>query len=98
MSVLGMHCIKEDPVIATGIRGHVYDSDSVSAYPTATSVANVSKSTTKREMIRVVDVPEEVFRMQNINFTIGITNALEYSQCMFRLPSPTEALSMFKKR
>lgn len=96
MNVLGQPLIKEDPRLRTLIRAFVYDSDVVSSYPNCTLVGNVSKSTTKKEIVRVGDIPEIVFRMQNLNFIFGATNALEYCQVMFGLPKFNELDQMFK--
>lgn len=95
MSVHGMRCIREDQTIQTNIRGFVYDSDTVSSYPTCTSVANVSKTTTKKEVIRIDGIDEEVFRMQNLNLVVGEVNASEYCQTMFGLAEPEDLLAEF---
>jgi hypothetical protein len=86
MSVLGLCVIEEDPKLQTLIRAFVYDSDVVSSYPNCTLVANVSKRTTRKEVIRIGDIPEQVFRMQNLNCIFGLTNAIEYNQNMFGFP------------
>lgn len=96
--MLGQTCIQEDPTLQTNIRSHVYDSDEVAAYPTATSVANVSKATTKREIVRIEGIDEFVFRKQNMNAVIGESNALEYSKIMFQMPSPVKLLAAFNAR
>lgn len=88
MVMPGLCLIEEDPTIATNIRTHTFDSDAVGAYPTCISIANVSKSTTKREIIRIGDIDESVFRLQNINFMFGRVNALEYNVEMFSMPKP----------
>ena len=98
MSVLGLEVILEDPSLKTNIRAFVYDSDMVSSYPSCTSVANVSKGTTKKEMIRVQGVEESLFRYQNMNLLQGPVNALEYCQNMFSMPKPEELLEAFNKR
>lgn len=90
MVMPGLHLIEEDPYMATNIRTHVFDSDAVSAYPTCISIANVSKSTTKREIIKIGEIDEEVFRLQNINCLFGRVNALEYSVNMYQMPKPWE--------
>ncbi len=95
MSVLGMACIAEDEKMLTGIRTFVYDSDCVSSYPSCTSVANVSKTTTKREVISIEGIDEAVFRMQNLNLVLGYPNANEYVQAMFKAPKPEELLELF---
>lgn len=96
MTVLGQPLIKEDPKLCTLIRAFVYDSDVVSSYPNCTLVGNVSKRTTRKEIVRIGDVPETVFRMQNLNFVFGATNAIEYSQVMFGLPKFDELNELFK--
>lgn len=96
MSVLGLQLIDEDPNLHTLIRAFVYDSDVVSSYPNCTLVANVSKQTTRKEIIRIGDVAETDFRMQNLNFVFGVTNALEYSQVMFNLPTFTVLNDLFQ--
>lgn len=97
MSVLGLPLIKEDPSLLTNIRTFVYDSDEVSAYPTATTVANVSKGSTKREIIDVVGIKEMTFRYQNMNLLLGSMNALEYATTMFNFPKPDQLLEQFMR-
>ena len=77
------------------IRTHVYDSDAVSAYPTCTSVCNVSRSTTKREIIDIVGIEEVDFRRNNMNLMTGHVNALEYGCQMHNLPKPQDCLCFF---
>lgn len=96
MSVLGLQVIEEDPTLHTLIRAFVYDSDVVSSYPNCTLVANVSKQTTRKEIIRIGDIAESDFRMQNLNFVFGATNALEYSQVMFNLPTFSDLNELFQ--
>jgi hypothetical protein len=96
-AVLGMRCIEEDPSIQTGIRGFVYDSDATAAYPSSTSVGNVSKSTTKKEIISIDGVEEVTFRAQNLNLVLGHVNALEYCQTMFNMPKPEMLLKLYNQ-
>ena len=95
MSVLGQPIIKEDPSMLTSIRGFVYDSDVVSSYPTCTLVANVSKATTRKELIRIQGIDESVFRMQNLNIIFGEVNSLDYCTTMFSMPKPKDLLEQF---
>ncbi len=88
--VPGLPIVEESDKLHTKIRGMVYDSDCVSAYPTCTSILNVSKSTTKREIIDIKGIRPEVFRLQNINLCSGYVNALEYGKAMFGLPKLTD--------
>lgn len=98
LQVSGLKLIAGNDDIATNIRAMVYDSDAVSAYPTATESLSVSKETTCREIIRIKGVPERLFRMQNINLMSGPINALEYATTMFKLPKPHEVLDMYLKQ
>ena len=95
MSVLGQPLIKEDPRMLTSIRGFVYDSDVVSSYPNCTLVANVSKATTRKEIIRIGNIDEQVFRMQNLNIIFGEVNAMDYATTMFSMPKPKDLLQQF---
>jgi hypothetical protein len=95
LTVNGMHVIEEDDSVYSNIRAFVYDSDAVSAYPTATSIANVSKETTKRELISIQNIDEEIFRAQNLNLVLGRINAIEYCTTMFNMPKPEELLNIF---
>lgn len=96
MTTLGLPLIKEDPNIRTSVRLFVFDSDEVSAYPSATIVLNVSKGTTLREIISIDGIDESVFRIQNLNFLLGSSNSLEYVTNMFSAPKPYELLDEFK--
>ncbi len=94
---LGLQVIKEDPELRTSIRGYVYDSDCISAYPRDIEACNVSKTTTKRELCNISGIEEEVFRLEGINLLEGPVNAIEYCTVMFNFPKPEELLDRLKK-
>lgn len=94
----GLRCIEEDPTIRTNIRCYCSDADAISSYPSDISACNVSKETTAREVITIENVPEELFRLQNINLLSGHVNAIEYCQNMFNFPSPEEVLVMYEQQ
>lgn len=96
MSVPGMACIQEDETIHTNLRCFAFDADATAAYPSATSVCNVSKATTVRELIDVDGIESDTFRMQNINLLLGHTNAMDYAITMFGLMKPEDLLEQFK--
>lgn len=91
----GMRCFSDDPTIASNIRPCVADSDQSSGYPSNTMVCNVSKETTKREIIAIEGFEEIDFKLQNINILSGPVNALEYCQTMFGFPTLDECLAIY---
>ena len=98
MTVLGLPLIEENAEVRTLMRAFVYDSDVVSSYPNCTLVANVSKITTRKELSRIVGIPELTFRMQNLNLVFGRTNHLEYCQAMFGMPSFQQLDALVKQK
>lgn len=95
MSVYGRSLIAESETFSTMIRTNVYDSDAVSAYPSAATVCNVSRETCVREIIEIEDIDEATYRRHNLNLLQGHVNALEYACTMHRLPVPQKALELF---
>jgi hypothetical protein len=88
----GLCLIEEVPDLRTNIRTHGADLDVEGAYPTNESTMNVSKATTARELTKVMridgsEIPEEIVRMQTINFSAGVTNAVEFCTTMFGMPN-----------
>jgi hypothetical protein len=94
MNEQSLPLIKEDPKMKTNIRCFVSDIDKVSAYPSVISVGNVSKATTKRELISISGIDESVFRLQNLNLMFSETNSIEYTTNMFSASKPYELLHL----
>lgn len=90
--------LRGDTSAITGIRAFVYDSDAVSSYPSCTQVANVSKRTTRKEICKVGDMEESVFRNQNLNLLFGPVNAVEYTTRMFGAPTLMNLLGHYDTR
>jgi hypothetical protein len=82
----GMCVIEESPNLHTNMRGHTYDADQVSGYPSNTQAANVSKETTVREIISIEGFEKDDFKLQNINLLFGVVNTGEYVHAMFNFP------------
>lgn len=57
------------------------------AYPSNEVVFNVSKRTTKTELIRIEGVRDHVARMGTINLSAGPTNAVEICNTLFNMPT-----------
>lgn len=61
----------------------------VSSYPSNIRAANVSKQTTRKQIISIGDFDKEDFKLSNINFIQGNVNAIEYCSDMFNFPKAT---------
>jgi len=83
--------------INTNIRFHVYDIDAVSSYPSDSVALNLSKITTKRELIDVEGVEKETFKMNNINLVMGPINTVRYANEMLNAPQLSDLLSTIKE-
>ncbi len=90
MSNNGIKIIEEDPELSTTIYPLSGDIDVGSAYPTNQCVFNVSKETTKRELISVKGLHFDTFSLLNINALSGEVNAVDYCTQMFGFPSLAE--------
>lgn len=86
----GLKVIEECGEICTNARGHTYDADQVSGYPSDTQAANVSKETTINEIVDIEGIDKDVYMLQNINLLFGKVNATEYANTMFNTPSLSE--------
>ncbi len=84
--------------LRTNVRTHVADLDAVSSYPSDSVVANLSKATTKRELIDVEGIDKETFKHNNINLLFGPINSGIYCQEMLNAPSYDELLEEIKKK
>lgn len=94
----GLQCFEDNEILKSNARGYVFDIDAVSSYPSDILALNVSKETTKKEIITICGVNEKIFRMENINLLSGHTNAVEYCTTMFNFPKPDELLKLYKNK
>ena len=91
----GLCNVLEDSNLRTNIRIHNNDLDIAGAYPSCQVISNVSKETTKTELISISGIDPYISRMENINLFSGHVNALEYCQTMFNFPELNTLLSEF---
>ncbi len=63
--------------------------------PNGGAALNISKETTKKEIISVEGVSDRLVRMSGINMSSGFTNATEIATCLFGLPQLDEVLDAF---
>lgn len=95
------NCIEEKNLLTrSNVRTYVYDNDAISSYPSNLIALNISKSTTKNEIVEILDennIPMDVdtIKKQNINCICGWTNALEYCTTMLRFPQPDDILNIY---
>lgn len=83
----GMNALSDIENLITLIKSYVYDNDAVSSYPSDTLACNVSKDTTHREIQNIPSKDRELLIHQNLNLMYGKTNAIEYCENMFGMPS-----------
>ena len=93
----GLQVIEEDPTLHINARAHVYDSDCVSSYPSDTVAANVSRETTRREVISIGNIPKQEFKLQNINLFFGDVNNIQYCCEMYNFPDMFELVELTKE-
>lgn len=93
----GLKIIKGMPHLRTNFRGHVGDLDVSASYPNGEEVMNISKETTKRELIEIEGVPDQIRRMEGINFSGGHTNAVEFCTMLFGMPTMDTWLEAFEQ-
>lgn len=94
----GLRCIEECPTMPTNIYIGVTDIDVTSAYPSATEGCNVSKETTRFELICVKGIDNRITKLNNINLLSGHVNALDYCVTMFGFPKPKDLLELYLKQ
>jgi hypothetical protein len=59
-------------------------------------VFNISKGTTRTELVSIGGIDEVIFRMQGINLSGGSTNALSYCQVMFGFATTEELDAIYE--
>ncbi len=82
----GLSIIDEYPELTSNIRLHVGDLDVSASYPNGEVVFNISKETTKKELISIDGVTDYMRRAQGINLSGGATNAVEVCTGLFKMP------------
>jgi len=65
--------------------------------PSGGCVFNISKETTKRELISIEGIDERTKRMSCLNLSGGFTNAVEIACAMWKLPDLDTMLDSFIK-
>lgn len=83
----GIPVIKEMPHLKSLVFIHVFDADVVRTYPTCGQILGVSRETTYKERtIKVKGMTEDQIREWGVNFSCGITNAVELCVTGLGLP------------
>jgi len=71
---------------------HDYDFDQEAGYPSDSAAANLSKMTTKREIIEIEGKEKDEFKRHNIDTLFGPINSIGYCEYMLDAPSLDEVL------
>jgi hypothetical protein len=64
--------------------------DVKATYPTEQITCNISKRTTSRELSAIVGFTERERRIIGLNLTGGVSNALEISNMVYKMPTLLE--------
>lgn len=72
--------------------------DVSASYPNGEVVFNISKETTKKELISIDGVTEYMRRAQGINLSGGATNAVEVCTGLFKMPGMTTWLEAYQNQ
>lgn len=91
----GICAVKENPTMRTNIRIGAVDLDVEGSYPNGGVCLNISKETTKKEIISVQGVDEHTRRMCTINLSAGHVNALEICTNLLGMPTLDQMLESF---
>lgn len=94
----GLKIIKEYPELSGNLRLHVGDLDVSASYPNGEVTYNVSKETTKKELISIEGVSEHMRRMQGINLSGGATNSVEVATGLFKMPQLSTWLTAYRQQ
>lgn len=94
----GLKIITEYPTLPTNLRLHVGDLDVAASYPYGEAVFNISKETTKKELVSIDGVSDSVRRLQGINLSGGASNAVEICTGLFKMPQLTQLLEAYQRQ
>lgn len=71
--------------------------DVSASYPNGEIIFNISKGTTKKELVSIDGVTEFQRRMQGINLSGGPTNSAEFCQLILSAPQFPDILDIYLK-
>lgn len=87
----GLAVWKGAPQEMTSLRGFVFDIDAVSSYPKNIEASNMSKQTTKNEIVSIDGMTKDIFLYENIDLIGGgEVNAIKYCNTMMDFPALEE--------
>ena len=72
--------------------------DVSASYPNGEVVFNISKETTKKELISIDGVTDYMRRAQGINLSGGATNAVEVCTGLFKMPGMSTWLEAYQNQ
>lgn len=94
----GYNFFEETVGLNHSIHVDVADADISASYPNGTSVFNISKDTTEKELVSISNLPfEHVVRHESINLSGGVTNAVSWVTRMCNAPTLFKIDEAFKE-
>ena len=90
-----MKCLMNSDA-TTSIRSHIFDLDSISAYPSAGVACNISKQTTMKELVGIEGKDKDEFMYDNIDLSSGAINSISYCSNMYNFPKLSEVDELLK--
>ncbi len=94
----GLRIILEYPNLISNIRTHIGDLDVSASYPNGGSTYNISRQTTKKELISIDGVSDFNRRMQGINLSGGDSNSVEFCTNIFGMPTMSIWIKAFRDK
>lgn len=82
-----LEIIKEDPKLKTRVFTNVSDLDISSSYPHGIQAFNISKETTRKEVLEIEGIPQEVYRQENMNLSSGHVDAVQWCTNIIGYPT-----------
>ena len=92
----GVACVEEMPEFSSLLFAHVADLDVEGTYPNEEVLMNISRSTTKMELVDIEDCTEATRRAIGVNLTSGPTNAVEITTALYKAPELSDLLTLYR--
>ena len=89
--------VQEDTELISTVYTNTGDLDVSASYPNGEVCYNISKETTKKELLEIKGIPEEIYKYENMLLITGHVDALQWCSSMLGFPKLGELLSLYDK-